>query len=382
MLNDQDMTDLRRSSTRLDGVDADTHITVNPPATPSIRPPEFTLPPAPTTPTSTVISEQVVPAGEPAYHAPKITTRTTHQVNWGKVVKGVATVAAVAVVGVAAFYLIGGVVSGFVAEMGAQSAVAGAFNTVSSGATGAVGVLADYTSYALTTAGDFLAGAGHALFGSSAASVATTTSLTAAQSTAIGHGTAALAVGGAAAIGAPMIKSVLATPMIDTVHQTVSTPDPAGFDDGGASLVLPMKKNVLANQAAQASQLDAATGVDAHGHEEALAQKYASTSSKMAHHAGEHMAAADNLDMPDAPEEEQAHQRSREILRRTAQQSKAWADRAQSNHYSQTLAQTGSHADAVRAHATERSTPAPRDGFAAELNKERAALDAALEPAR
>lgn len=392
---DRDIADLETQAAKLDGVNADTNITVNAPPRASSERPKFQLP---ARGSDTVIAEQPVahpggPFGPPAPPAtPTVSTRAVNRLNWGKIVKGALIVTAVVVAAYVTLGFASGLVHSAIMGLGAESTVASGLAVVTNTASSVAGTVGGWASTGLAYAGGFVETIGASLFGSSAASIAPallTPAELAGTASAVSTGAGALAAGGVAAGGALVAKAALTQPMVDHVHQTVlhTPPAPTGLEDGNVATALGAKKQAAIHASV------AGAGHDNHN-AEVLAQKAASTASKMAHHAAhesEHahrdqaeveMGDHEGADI-DADNAETDH-RSRHALRQGLQAQRSWAaDRARGSNYSRALHETGSHADAVRAASMPTERPSPRHAaFTEQLDHGRALADNTLETVR
>lgn len=387
---DRDIADIDSNAAKLAAVNADTNITINPPSRPVSEVPQFTLP---RRPREQVVAERPVPT--PSSHvvtpppittrtaSPGVSTRTVQRINWGGVIKGVAIVAAVAVVAVVGAGFVAGFAGDAIAAFGGTEIGASVLATGSSIITG----VGDALGAAAASVGGFFSGIGESLFGTGAVAEVTAPPATevAAASSAASKGAGALAIGGVAAGSVVAAKSILPNlHLFDSVQQTVVQPLPAptGLEAGDPSIALAAKKQT-AMHASLADQTHAAA--DHKLHEEMLAAKSASTASKMAHHAGEHAHTATEADLSDLSEpepEKRSHGRS--ALQQGLDKQREWVERTQkTSSYGHALREHGSHADAVRSTHKPAGAVAPRHSeFAEQLSHDRAALDAALEPTR
>lgn len=280
-------------------------------------------------------------------------------VNWGGIIKGVLLVTAVVFVAFCATAFLSGAIGYLV---GAAVAVPVVAHTVNAGA-GILGPIGHSLSTMATGVGHWLSGffghfAAHLGIGSAAAAPTVAPATTSAISTAL----TGLGVGTGLALGVPFVaKHMAAAPVIDpNLHHAAQAPNT--LDDGGAAAAATMsaKKTQAAQAAAQGQAMDLPDMPD----EIAASQS---------------QARAMKLDQGamTAPE----RRASVAALRRSTDASQAWTDRtiAEKTNYSSTLAETGSHGEAVRAGQGERRAPQPRQSeFSAQLDQDRAALDAAL----
>jgi hypothetical protein len=387
---------------------ADTNIFVTPaPRTPvqPISTPEFRPSPAVYQPVQSITNERTV-------SAPRTVKKTS--VNWGGVIKGVAIVGAVVLVGVGAYY-------------GFTAASAWVLNQpIINSVLGSVSSFMQPITLALTNAGQWLLGFGQHLPGifggffgqafgmaggagavASAGLSATAVSATASTVGTVAAGstliaTAPLAV--AAMKQTTLLNHDMITTMPDAPQPDISVPDaPAHISnrDVAADLAT-LNSNALATQnharLAAEHNMHVAADLGLHSHhlaahklhavdavnndgggfiEQLLHSKKQTLASNAQH--DDANSSQDDANVPDADVDDAN-------LLKGKRQGRSWKDRLMgaTSSYSHTLNASGSHSEAVMANRTQPTSITPRASeFSTALNDDRARLDAALgEPSR
>lgn len=327
---------------------ADTTITVNHGGGSVPARPDFSPRPV----TRTMTTTRTTPA--PSAPASRTVTETHRQVNWGGVLKGAAIVAGVVLVAVVAATVIPSLLTS-IGLIGSEGVITGVVEAVGPTVSSAATSVGNGLIYSAHLVEGLLSNAFTALGGTAAVESVTATA-SAATTSAVNSATAALAGGAAFAAGVPLaVKSMMATPITETVVHSQQVPIVTGAEHATTTST----HHTTTTDHSQNQNLLGDLPEVPDLHDEAAAQM--KTASKVAHHAA-HSAEAHAHDhtneMPEAPDAPE--KQTREALRNGASRSAAWAERV------------------GRREAPAAVTPRSSQ-FAEQLSHDRAELESALK---